>query len=269
LKYLVQHFQKEEVVAVTSAIKTLDSKNFWALLQKAEFLTSAILRKTFAHLGSIFITPGPFSIMRTSVVKELGGWKKAHNTEDLEIGIRIQMKNLMIENEERSIVWTKPLTTFKALYKQRRRWVYGFLKNAWDYKFLFFNKKYGNLGMLILPSYLIGLVLTILMYFIFWFYFLTDFWKWIEKVSLVGYKFSWPSLDWFYFNTDTAMFVMIILILFSLYFLIEAKRITNEKNLFGIEIILYVFLYALISPLWLIGALWQAITKQENVWEDN
>jgi cellulose synthase/poly-beta-1,6-N-acetylglucosamine synthase-like glycosyltransferase len=28
LKYLVQHFQKEEVVAVTSAIKTLDSKNF-------------------------------------------------------------------------------------------------------------------------------------------------------------------------------------------------------------------------------------------------
>jgi hypothetical protein len=42
---------------------------------------------------------------------------------------------------------------------------------------------------------------------------------------------------------------MIVLILFSVYFLIEAKKITNEKKLFGIEIIFYVLLYALISPL--------------------
>jgi hypothetical protein len=32
-----------------------------------------MVRKIFALSGSIFITPGPFSIMKTAVVKEIGG----------------------------------------------------------------------------------------------------------------------------------------------------------------------------------------------------
>ena len=81
----------------------------------------AFLRKTFAHMGSVFITPGPFSFYRTSVIKKIGGWKKAHNTEDIEIGIRLQSKHYMVENVENAEVFTKPMLTFKSLYKQRMR----------------------------------------------------------------------------------------------------------------------------------------------------
>jgi cellulose synthase/poly-beta-1,6-N-acetylglucosamine synthase-like glycosyltransferase len=39
----------------------------------------------------------------------------------MEIGIRMQMYNYIIENEEKSIIYTKALKSFKALYKQRLR----------------------------------------------------------------------------------------------------------------------------------------------------
>jgi cellulose synthase/poly-beta-1,6-N-acetylglucosamine synthase-like glycosyltransferase len=48
----------------------------------------------------------------------------------MEIGIRMQMNHYVIENEEKSIIFTRPLKTLKGLYKQRLRWLYGFLRNA-------------------------------------------------------------------------------------------------------------------------------------------
>lgn len=269
LRYIAPHFKNQKLAAVASTIKTTEDRNFWAMIQKAEFLTSAVLRKAFAFLGSIFITPGPFSILKASVVKELGGWKKAHNTEDMEIGVRIQINHYVIDNEENAIIYTKPLKTFKALYKQRLRWVYGFLKNAWDYKYLFFNPKYGNLGLFVLPSFVIGLILSILLYLILIKTIIFELIDWVQKVSITGFNFGWPNFDWFYFNTETATFITLILLMITIVFIIFAKQMTNEKKKIGWEIPFYILGYMVISPIWLMAALFKSIFGIENKWEDN
>ncbi|HIP21566.1 MAG TPA: hypothetical protein EYG72_01225 [Candidatus Pacebacteria bacterium] len=48
----------------------------------------------------------------------------------MEIGIRLQANHYLVENVENAEVFTKPMTTFKSLFKQRMRWSYGFFKNA-------------------------------------------------------------------------------------------------------------------------------------------
>ena len=81
LKYLIPHFQKNKnIVSVTPAIKISNPYKILGKIQKSEYLTSIFIRKVFAILDSVFITPGPFSFFRTAEVKKVGGWKKAYNT---------------------------------------------------------------------------------------------------------------------------------------------------------------------------------------------
>ncbi len=271
LKFVAEHFKNKNISAVTSVIKSLDNKNIWAQIQKSEFLLSAKVRKIFALSGSIFITPGPFSIMRALVVKELGGWKKAHNTEDMEIGIRMQSHNYIIENEEMSIIYTKPLTTFKALYKQRLRWLYGFLRNTWDYRFMFFNKKYGNLGIFILPYSLMAVVSVVILFLLMIFKIYLSIIDWIIKISVVGFNFDWgwPNLKWFFIDTGPILWIIFVIIIITIAILIFSKKMVNEEKVYTKDIPIYLIIYGLIAPLWLLAAFWKALFKIESKWEDN
>jgi len=269
LRYIVPHFKHSKVGAVTSAIKVLEDKNLWAQIQKNEFIISILVRKIFAFTGSIFITPGPFSIMRTKIVKELGGWKNAHNTEDMEIGVRIQINNYIIENEERAKIYTKPLYTFKALYKQRLRWLYGFLMNSWDYRYIFFNKKYGNLGMFVLPYSMIAVISVVIIFILLIWKLILSLYDFVEKIIVSGFKLSWPSWDVFFFETDAILWIILTIILLTLFFIRSSKKMLNEEKIYTPDILLYFIVYGLISPTWLITAFFKAITGSKTKWEDN
>ena len=79
-------------------------------------------------LGGIHVTPGPFSIFRKKVFDELGPFRKAHNTEDQEIALRMQEHGYRIEHCVDAYVYTVSPNTVGKLYRQRLRWVYGFIK---------------------------------------------------------------------------------------------------------------------------------------------
>lgn len=269
LKYIVWHFKNEKVAAVTSAIKVLDDKNIWARLQKSEFLMAILVRKIFSLNGSIFITPGPFTIMRTKVVKKLKGWKKAHNTEDMEIGVRMQLNNYIIENEERAVVYTKPLRTLKGLYKQRLRWLYGFLKNSWDYKYIFFNKKYGNLGMFVLPYSMVAVVSVVILFALMIFKIIQSVFDLIEKIYVSGWSMGFPGWEWFFIETDAILWIILSIILLTIYLLVNSKKMVKEDKIYGLDILFYISLYGFIAPLWLVAAFWKSIMGIENKWEDN
>src|SRR3989338_2019762 len=51
--------------------------------KNAEYRLSIFNRFMLAALGAVLITPGAFSIFRTRVVRELGGWRHGHSTEDM------------------------------------------------------------------------------------------------------------------------------------------------------------------------------------------
>ncbi len=267
LKNMVVPFQDPKVASIASTIKIVETKNFWGIIQQADYFMIAFLRKAFAHLGSVFITPGPFSFYRTSVVREIGGWKKAHNTEDIEIGIRLQSKHYKIENVESAEVYTNPMTSFRALYKQRLRWSYGFFKNAWDYRYMFFNKKYGNVGVFGMPSFMLSNFIAIFIYFLTIWILLKHFIEWIEKVLVAGFNPPSFNFNWFYWDTGGLFLLSAFLSILVIWSIIMGKVLVNEKKyFFHFDILLYLLIYMIIAPLWVLGALFKVIRGQENKW---
>jgi cellulose synthase/poly-beta-1,6-N-acetylglucosamine synthase-like glycosyltransferase len=266
LKRMIPHFEDGEIMAVTPSIKVFEPKGILGLLQKAEYIFGIFLRKVFCYLDALYITPGPFSIFRRSVFEKLGGYKHAHNTEDMEIAMRMQKNNMKISNVSNAFIYTVTPTSIKALYKQRLRWVYGFLKNAIDYRDMFFKPQYGNLGMVVLPAASLSVFSTL-------YFFGAAVYEWgyslfikIVEISTVGFSWGNFNFDFFYVNTDIIVFVSLVAILGTLIIIVSSRSLAEEKSKIGFDSILFVLFYAMLAPLWMTKAIYNVIFLKETEW---
>lgn len=246
-----------QVAAVTPGIHTCTPRTFVQYIQLVEYRFSIFIRYVFALLGSVFITPGPFSIFRAAVVRELGGWRYAHSTEDLEMGLRFQSEHRTISNEPRAIVHTVTPSTFLGLFRQRVRWTYGFLRNAIDYRYMIGNPRYGNLGILVLPAALLSIA-TVLYFFANVLLSIFHAIAGVIEYVYVTRAFPIPSFEIFYVNTSvmflvmmTAAALMIVLIAFGSRISIGSHRIPASTPLFLV-------FYGLLVPIWLAAAVARA-----------
>ena len=73
----------------------------------------------------------------------------------------MQKNGLRIANAHNAYVYTVGPSKFDGLYKQRVRWAYGFLNNAIDYKNMYFNRRYGNIGVFVLPMATFSILSTL------------------------------------------------------------------------------------------------------------
>ncbi len=263
---IVSKFEDTTLMAVTPSIKIQNPHGILGNLQKAEYIFGVFLRKVLAHLDAIYITPGPFSIFRREVFDIVGPYKKAHNTEDMEIAMRMQKHGMRIGNAHDAFVYTVAPTTLYKLYKQRLRWVYGFLKNAIDYRDMFFKPKHGNLGVMILPA--AGFSVLSTMYFFgstIW-GFVHDSYLFIEKILTIGFHFNGFNFDLFYLNTDVIFFVSAIAVLGTVFIIVTARSLAEEKTKFGIDSALFMMLYTVVAPIWMSRAIYNVIFSRDTKW---
>ncbi len=158
LTHSVAQFSDKSVGAVVPTIIIDHPKGFYQRMQKVEYEIGAALRRAFAQMNALYITPGPFSLFRSSILKELNGYAFAHHTEDLDIALRLHQHGWRIVHSRNSFVYTVAPNTFNTLLKQRVRWLTGFLRNMMDYKQMLFAKKHGSLGFFVLPYALFSIV---------------------------------------------------------------------------------------------------------------
>lgn len=155
-------FFDEKTAAVLPVIKISNEDGFWNKLQYCEYLINFFLKKLYGSLDCIHVTPGPFSVYKTNILRRLGGFDENNLTEDQEMAMRLQKHNYKIKQ-----VWTTDVLTniprnFKEFYKQRNRWYKGTVYNLIKYKDIMFNKSYGEYGLFFLPSILIVALVSIL-----------------------------------------------------------------------------------------------------------
>lgn len=252
--------------AVTPAIVVHEPKNILQLIQKAEYGLGIFIRRAFSAAGAIFITPGPLSLFRREVILAVGGWKHAHGTEDLEMGLRLQNNFYKLTNTPRSQVHTKSPDTIPKLYRQRVRWTYGFIMNALDYRHMFFNRKYGALGTVLLPAAFFSIFTAI--------YFTISIAKniivhvhnMIIKITTVGIHLpTLSSIDIFYVNTSSTALIAYVLLTIALSLIYIGKRLSGS-SMFALDVPLYLTFYGFLAPLWLIGAVARAITRTQAPW---
>ncbi len=265
---IVAYFQDKETMAVAPSIKLWEPKSPLQLLQKVEYGFGIFTRKMFHFLQAIYITPGPFSIFRREVFEKLGGYKHAHNTEDIELALRMQKNGYKIKHAHNAFVYTVPPRTLKTLLKQRIRWSHGFIKNAADYKDMFFSRKYGNVGMLILPMAAISVVSVLFVSVTTVFNILKSFWNQIEVIRVVGFNFEWSgfNFDWFYINTQIVALIGLVAFLGTLTMIIMSKKLSEGKFVPGVDLIYFFVLYMFIAPLWIAKAAWNALFSVKTSW---
>ncbi len=266
LRRIVVRFEDSEIMAVTPSIKIFEPKGILGLIQKAEYIFGIFLRKVFCYLNALYITPGPFSIFRRSVFEKIGGYKHAHNTEDMEIAMRMQKNNMKISNVHNAFIYTIAPTSIKALYRQRLRWVYGFLKNAIDYRDMFFKPQYGNLGMVVLPAAGLSVFSTIYFFGAAVFDWVNSLLVKMKEISTVGLSWRGFNFDFFYVDTNVIVFVSIVAILGTLLIIITSRNLAEEKNKIGLDSLLFVLFYAMLAPLWMTKAIYNVVFSKENEW---
>ncbi len=270
LKRMIPYFDDPEVMAVSPSIIVNNPKRHIEWAQMIEYQLSVYIKKMLGLMNGIHVTPGPFSIYRIAVFKNLGLYRLAHKTEDMEIAYRMHEHGYRIEQCHDAVVNTKTPPTIYKLYRQRLRWIYGFINNTIDYRRLLFRKKYGTFALFTVPAGIVSIFAATYLFI----YMLYSWGKVIVntflQIQAVGVKAttlnSHVSLDLFFVSTHALVFISIILYIFVFISLLIGSKMATGKFRPSFAMVWYIIIYSIIAPVWIITALFNTITRRETSW---
>ncbi len=270
LKRILKYFQKDPAtMAVAPSIIVYNPKNILQYAQGIEYDMSIYTKKMLGFMGGIHVAPGPFSIFRKRVFDELGNYKKAHNTEDQEIALRMQEYGYKIDHCPDAYVYTNSPNSVAKLYRQRLRWIYGFIKNLIDYRRMLFRKKYGTVALFTLPSGLISILGVIFLFVNVMGNIIRFVYNKIIQIKTVGWEnfFSLDyKFDWFFLNTKAVLFLSIILYILVIVSVMIGRKMAEGKSGFSFSFFYFIIIYSVIAPFWMLRAIYNAVISKESNW---
>lgn len=270
LKNMLLSFDNPEVMAATPMLIVRKPANLLQAIQSVEYNFGLLLKRIFGAINGIHVTPGPFSLFRKVVFVKLGGYKPAHNTEDMEITFRMQKNYMKIVSAVDAYVETSTPPTLYKLYRQRLRWTQGFMQNSLDYKDMIFKPKYGSIGLFTVPLGWVGICMVIYMFFFYVYSLLVSIFKWAVHFQAVGIEFQQPNIMNFilslYYSTNTIVLLAIPLIISSFVFIFIGHNLSRPESRRFRYIIYFVLLWSFIIPFWFIRALFNTITNRSTQW---
>ena len=132
--------------------------NWLARFQLLEYTRSFILgRMAWGRIDSLLIISGAFGFFDREIALAVGGYDTGTVGEDMEIVFKMrrymhdQKTPYTVEYIPDSLCWTEVPEDLKILLNQRDRWARGNLETLFKHKDMFFNSKYGRLGLLSYP----------------------------------------------------------------------------------------------------------------------
>lgn len=155
----VPFFNEPKVAAVTTHIFVKGAKSLLEKLQAIEYAMIAWTRKLSEYIDGIYATPGPFSLYRRSVLREIGGFDPSNATEDIEIAWRLLDRGYKIKMSP-ARTWTSPPQRWHRWLRQRVRWNIGGFQTSTKYRSALFKRGSGAFGFYILPFFTLSYVLT-------------------------------------------------------------------------------------------------------------
>jgi cellulose synthase/poly-beta-1,6-N-acetylglucosamine synthase-like glycosyltransferase len=131
-------------------------------IQVVEYLRAFLMGRTgWSRLGGLVVISGAFGVFRRDLLVQIGGL--AHDTigEDAELVVRLH-HHLRERGEEYRVVfvaepvsWSEAPSNLRVLGRQRRRWHRGIAEILSKHRHMIANPRYGRIGMLALPYYVL------------------------------------------------------------------------------------------------------------------
>jgi cellulose synthase/poly-beta-1,6-N-acetylglucosamine synthase-like glycosyltransferase len=131
-------------------------------IQVVEYLRSFFLgRVAWARMNGLLIVSGAFGLFRRDIIIEVGGLRIDSLGEDAELvttiheHLRKTGARYRVAFASEPICWTEVPSTARVLARQRRRWSYGLAQVLWNHKRMIGNPRYGRMGLVVMPYYLV------------------------------------------------------------------------------------------------------------------
>jgi biofilm PGA synthesis N-glycosyltransferase PgaC len=268
---MVPFFSQDDVAAVTSSIYVSTGKSMIERFQRIEYILIVWARKLLEYLDSVYCTPGPLSLYRTDILRDVGGFDEKNLTEDIEIAWKLIHNGYKIKMAPQAEVYTSPQETFGKWWRQRLRWNIGGMQTTLKYKGDLFQSTFGSLGLFVIPffsfSYFLSMFGLVLFGYIAtkWFYNLVAF---SAGAFALGIN-PLAHADLMLLPDVFTVFGILILALSLIWVRISLKAV--GKPLGGwrglLDLALYLTVYITIFPFNLLESSWRFITKSYSGWK--
>ena len=130
-------------------------------IQAVEYLRAFLFgRPGWNRLGGNLLISGAFGLFRREKLLETNGYVKSVG-EDMELIVRLRRNGYETKTPARiefvpdPVAWTETPTAFRELGRQRERWQRGFTDVLWRHRSLLMNPRFGVLGMVVFPAFLL------------------------------------------------------------------------------------------------------------------
>lgn len=136
-------------------------------VQTVEYLRAFLFgRLGWNRMGGTLIISGAFGLFDKQQVLAVGGYRTSTVGEDMDLVVRLR-RHLRLAGKPDEIAfipdpvaWTEVPTSLKVLASQRERWHRGLIEVLWQNRGLFFNPRYGRMGMIAYPFFVLGEMLA-------------------------------------------------------------------------------------------------------------
>lgn len=274
VRRMVRFFKDPKVMCVAPSMIVSNPKTILQRVQHIEYLLGLFLRKAFASINAMSVTPGAFSAYRKEFFDKYGGYDVGNITEDLEVALRIQANHFVIQNCPEAIAYTSVPGKFKSLMNQRKRWYVGLVKNSWDYRKLI-SRQYGDMGIFVLPIAWISIFFSVFMIG----YLVINSFIQTKKEILFLQSINFDFLSLFSFNSfvlERTLFslatnpVLVFLIMFMIamgfYIYYATKKIGRNGGLV-INLPLYIIFFAMLFGFWWVVSIIYVIFDKKVIWK--
>ncbi len=119
-------------------------------------------RTPWARMNFMLCAAGAFQLWRRDLVEELGGWSAEFTCEDIEFTFRAHRvlrergRSYRIASLPDCVGVTEGPDSVRNLVSQRERWQRVILETCWANRRMWFNPRYGKVGLVGVPYYLVS-----------------------------------------------------------------------------------------------------------------
>lgn len=126
---MIMESKTKAVGAVVGTVLVRNSRtNLLTKLQEWDyFLSITGIKRSQGLFQSTLVAQGAFSLYKTSILKEIGGWTDSIG-EDIVLSWEFLYRNYKIHYDPKSVAFTTVPNTFKVFRRQRSRWARGMVE---------------------------------------------------------------------------------------------------------------------------------------------
>jgi cellulose synthase/poly-beta-1,6-N-acetylglucosamine synthase-like glycosyltransferase len=220
-------------------------------------------RLAWSRLDGLLLISGALGLFDKEIAIGCGGYYPKTVGEDMEIVVR--MRKYMANRKEKykvvyipePLCWTEAPSSLRILGSQRNRWTRGTIDTIFLHKDVFFNPKFGVMGMLSYPYWVFFEWLAPIVEILGILYFVI--------IAIFGYP-NWP------FFSIMLFFVYLFAVLFSTYAILfdhlVFHRYTKRKMLLKLLVTSWVepFIYHPMVAWWALKGNWDYFVNKKKAW---